>query len=88
MSNPTTEKELVGKFVLWAASLEDGRGTLCSPEHVEAIKAAAERLVRQMQATARAGRATSERKAEAARENAKRGGAPKGNRNATRKGEK
>lgn len=47
--NPTTEKEQVGKFVLWAASLGDGRGTLCSPEHVECIKAAAERITRQIE---------------------------------------
>lgn len=47
MSKDITEKALVGKFVLWAAELEDGRGALCGPEHVEAIKAAAERIARQ-----------------------------------------
>ncbi|MEA2174096.1 MAG: hypothetical protein QOD00_1688 [Blastocatellia bacterium] len=62
MADSITERELVGKFVLWAASLTPGRGALASPEHVDAIQAAAARIARQARAASEAGSVRSKRK--------------------------
>lgn len=56
MANSEREKGLVGRFVLWAAALPDTGVVLAGPEHVAAIKAAAERIARQALANSRNGR--------------------------------
>lgn len=76
MSKDTTgtesEKQKVSRFVLFRWTV----GQIIQPHDLAAIEAAQQRLFRQITAASTAGKTRSEKKTQAARENARLGGGP------------
>lgn len=72
ITSTETEKQKVSRFVLFRWTV----GQILQPHDLAAIEAAQQRLFRQITAASTAGKARSERKTQAARENARLGGGP------------